>query len=227
MNNESPFSQEFVGSLYTSFITGEVSPFFRFACSMIAGIDESQDPLITKATIHNFTQFRTPISDLTIAVWATLCHEDETVAQAHQTIAGSDNTLPQWVEHLRSAQPTEAREIRHPMGDELALLVGLNIGEANVTVAAVFEPDRMFSAISDFNMFEGTVDEVLATDITVDPGGTEEPIPLAVARATLLDAMLGPRMNTEGSETWPILRPIANWVTRLLPEGGYPLPREV
>lgn len=60
-----------------------MSPFFRFACSMIAGVDESQDPLIAQETILNFTKFRTPISDVAVAVWAVLRPEDKTVAQAH------------------------------------------------------------------------------------------------------------------------------------------------
>ena len=173
---------------------------------------------------------------LAIAVAALLPGPAETSQGAESQDATSQTALSQVRERIGAVEwlPTWLRRIDEATVSRAFEVVDV-FGDADqITLEVTFADGKAFCIVVSIDNIEGgAAGDGFAVDLNLDavaeaveasdePHMSSRPVDLAVARARLSAAIeLGfdivPPFETE---TWPDVRPLTEWVVRLLPEGG-------
>ena len=127
--------------------------------------------------------------------------------------------MPAWVSGLGSASPTGAVVCTHPLGDGANQGIGVRLADGTELVALVYVDSVLGTVAKDgFVMpdtlesvraqFEGAGPDVLVPD--ADPAGVRG----SIERALAAGRRTYPPLE---SDTWPLARPLVEWMARLLP----------
>lgn len=164
----------------------------------------------------------------TTALLAGLAHlapDELQRRRAAKAVAARGWALPAWLARLDEAVAYRAVAMGQVLGDGEDLLVGVRFADGQELTTVVYVDHNLGTAAKDGFAVPDTV-EGLAADMRrlqeSDDDFVWEELDPADARARLSDAletgaMLWPPLE---SDTWPVSRPLVEWVTRLLPEGG-------
>jgi hypothetical protein len=186
--------------------------------------EESGERFIVAAACEAFMAAGLRQTDALLTVIATLTPDAGLRERIRASVAMRGHDIPAWTSTLDQTRPTRVVEMTHPLGD----------GE-NVAIGVALPGDREISFLIYVDHNLGTiVKDAFATDIPLDdlidrwvelaegPDATIGDVPLGDARARLTEAIAtgalsGPSFETE---TWPLERPLLEWVLSLLPAGG-------
>lgn len=133
-----------------------------------------------------------------------------------------DNS-PRWMAHIGDAQPNEAWLHQHTLGDGENVLIGWQWPDGSAATLVAYIDHNMGTLVKDAFVVEESIGSLQATyERLLEPGMTVGPLDLADARARLDEALgtYGQTLDVPETETWPISRPLVQWISRLLPTGG-------
>ena len=129
-----------------------------------------------------------------------------------------------WLSGLHDARPYRTVEMVHILGDGDNVLIGLRLVGGIELTFVVYIDHNVGTLVKDafvvpetidklIKFMKSTGDDVDTVWLELDPAEARARITHAVATA----AMTYPPFQ---SESWPMYRPLVEWVTRKLPEGG-------
>lgn len=150
---------------------------------------------------------------------------DEVLRQAvERELARRADRLPRWLVELGSAEFDGAVEMGHVLGDGENVMVGVRLAEGHALSIVAYVDHNLGTAVKDAFVVPEPLDELTALmrERATDPDTTWHDLDPADARARIEAAVERGAMTVPAFETdtWPMCRPIVEWVAQLLPEGG-------
>ncbi len=159
-----------------------------------------------------------------LAVLAELAGDDVARARARREVASRGHVLPAWLDGLHIARADRAVELVHVLGDSDNVMVGVRLPGGHELSVVVTVDHNMGALVSDAFAVPKPLPELIAqmTEANANPDITCNDIDPADARARISEAVKFGAISFPPCETdsWPACRPLVEWVTRLLPEGG-------
>lgn len=173
----------------------------------------------------SFMEVRIPGTTALLTVLAEMVDDDELVPKIRGELAARGDKLPEWLERLGPLHVEAVLESCHVLGDGDQILVGVQTAAGHAFTAVLYIDHNVGTIVKDgFPIWEPieTAAAVLRKVIDADPDTVIRPLDPADARARATEAikraaMTYPRFE---SETWPMCRPLVEWVLRQLPKDG-------
>ncbi|BDB41015.1 hypothetical protein Mkiyose1665_29920 [Mycobacterium kiyosense] len=174
--------------------------------------------------IDSFIATKLPETTVLLAVLSELLDNEVLRTRCEREVAARDDDLPQWITDLGRTHVERVVRMTHVLGEGDELMLGVKLSSGQEMTCAAFIDHTVVSEVKDAFFVPAPLQEVLdvATRSRTDPDTTFVEMSLADARAWLhrgveVDGLLS--MLSE-SDTWPASRPLLQWLTRGLPEGG-------
>lgn len=181
--------------------------------------DESLD---FDSLVGNLSRNPSPGGGVLLAALAEV-HDDGLLRQrCRDALATWPHLLPRWMARLADVQPQRAVRVMHVLCDSEYVLVGLRIGEQDVTVIVFLDHSRL-SEVADASFHPEPVEDVLAAmKQRLDPRDfAVTDVDVADANARILRGLrFSMWLPIAATETWPDTRPLLQWLTRRLPDSG-------
>lgn len=179
--------------------------------------------------VESFLAVPLPETSALLAAVAALSGDDLLRRRVLREIADRAHPLPGWLTDLPRAAPTRrAVEVTHALGDGDNVIIGVTFAPRGALTAVVYVDHNLGTLVKDafVDRLDDVVDRVRA-GASDDPDTVARPLAPADARVRIgdaieLGAMTFPPCKTD---TWPACRPLVEWTTSLLPEGGTGYPR--
>jgi hypothetical protein len=156
---------------------------------------------------------------------AELAGDDELQGQRiRRELARRAERLPEWLSRLGEAEVVRAQEMVHVLGDGDNVNVEVRLPGGHGLTAVVYIDHNMGTLVKDAFVVPETIDglEALMRSKVDDPDTVWRDIDLADARVRITEAIDLAAMTVPPfeSDTWPVCRPIVEWLTRKLPPDG-------
>jgi hypothetical protein len=159
-----------------------------------------------------------------LTVLQHLLPDDLLAARIGKVVKSRRQPLPTWLAVLGSVRVTRVVEMTHVLGDGDDYFLEVRFPTGETVTALVYVDHNMGGIVKDAFVipepFE-TVQRVFHEKID-DPDTTFADIDPALARALVEEAIdRGARTFPQPeTETWPMARPLVEWIVRTLPPGG-------
>ena len=184
----------------------------------------AQESITVEELVQSFIDIELPETSALLAVIAELAGDDVTRARIRRALASRPQVLPRWLQQLADTEVKPAVELVHVLGDGDNVMVGVTLPDGHELSVVVYIDHNLGTVVKDAFV----VPEPLAALTELMVASAEGPdtawheLGAADARARIIDAvrtgaMMFPPLE---SDTWPACRPLVEWATRLLPEGG-------
>lgn len=141
-----------------------------------------------------------------------------------RTLEGRDHRLPAWLVGMGAAEAYRTVEISHVFGDGDNVMVGVRFPTGDELTTVVYSDHNLGTLVKDAFVVPEPVGAVLGLMRAKadDPDVNFADIPAADAGVRIVEAidmaaMTFPPFETD---TWPVCRPLVEWMVGLLPEGG-------
>jgi hypothetical protein len=159
-----------------------------------------------------------------LAALGELVDDELLRARIRRELAARGHRLPEWLDRLGEAEVYAAREMVHVLGDgDNVNLAARFAGGAELT-AVVYIDHNVGTLVKDAFIVPGSMAEVeaLMRSKVDDPDTEWRELGLADARARITDAIKLASITVPPFETdtWPVCRPLIEWMTRRMPAGG-------
>ncbi len=172
--------------------------------------------------------FAAPLSETSalLTAVAALSGDDVLRRRVSREIADRAHALPEWLAEVSKAvAEPEAVEVTHALGDGDDVLVSVVLPGGHPLTAVVFIEHNSGSIVKDAFVVPGPLDEIVATVRAArgsDSDLADRPLSPADAKVRITEAVKrGARTFPPAeTETWPACRPLVEWMTSLLPDGG-------
>lgn len=160
-----------------------------------------------------------------LTVLAALVPDDQLVQRIDRELSGRRQPMPTWLRGLREARlEPDVWFLTHVLGDGDDYLIGVTLPTGEALSALVYVDHNLGGVVKDafvapvslaeaVDRMRSTTDSVEQTLIRVDAADSRAVIEEAIAHS----AMLYPQPE---SDDWPMCRPLVEWMTRMLPDGG-------
>ena len=159
-----------------------------------------------------------------LAVFAQLADDELVRARARRELARRSHGLPPWLEQIGGVSVDKAVQLSHVLGDGDNVMVGVSLPTGHQLSVVVYIDHNLGTVVKDAFVVPGSIDELVSIMIPSirDADLMVEELAAADAReritaAIAAGAMIYPALETD---SWPACRPLVEWVTRLMPEGG-------
>lgn len=169
----------------------------------------------------------TPFAETTAAlmVLRALVADEFTAARIGRALQSRAHPMPHWLTTLGDARiETDVWLLTHVLGDGDDYLMGVTLPSGHAMSALVYVDHNLGTVVKDaFVIPEPLEDVVLKVGETMlDPDQSLTRTDPATARAIVEDAIAhGSRLYPPlESDTWPMCRPVVEWMLRMLPAGG-------
>ena len=155
----------------------------------------------------------------------TLVADELLAARIGRELARRSQPMPTWLTELVNARPEgDVWVTSHVLGDGDSYLIGVTMPSGRGLTALVYVDHNLGSVVKDaFVVTEplATVAETMASHAS-DPDQTVTLTDPASVRALTEEAIERGAMTYPPleSETWPMCRPLVEWMLRMLPAGG-------
>jgi hypothetical protein len=180
-----------------------------------------QIPVTSRDLISSFMDLSRPETSGLLAGFALLVDSHGVRRQIEQERARRTHSLPPWVDALGDAVVTRVTMGVDPFGDDENQMIEVRWPDGSVMTGIVLLSHSLGGTVRDGFTVPVPIDSVL--DVSSDPHGPRfEAIDPADSRARIEDAMASADRTYPPfqSETWPLTRPLIDWMVRLLPAGG-------
>lgn len=187
--------------------------------------DEAADAPTREELAAMFIDVPAPETTALLSVIAELANDDDLLhARIRRELATRPDTGPQWLSRLAESSAYRAVRMAHVLGDGDNVMIGVRLpGDHEITLV-VYIDHNLGQLVKDAFVVAEPIADIVAQyqRIAADPDVIWEELSLADARAWVdeaieIGAITFPPMETE---SWPGCRPLVEWVTRGLPEGG-------
>jgi hypothetical protein len=167
-----------------------------------------------------------------LTVMQAMLPDELSAARIGRELASRKQPLPEWVRALPAARAEpELWFLTHVLGDGDDYLFGVTLPSGHALSALVYVDHNLGTVVKDAFVVPEPL-EVLALKVGStldDPDQSLTRIDAATGRAVVEAAIEhGARMYPPlSSDSWPVCRPLVEWLLRHLPEGGVaPTPKE-
>ena len=212
---------------------GEPVDFLGYVSCLLAAVDprgqnpfergDRPQPVTLPQLLESFADVILPETTALLAAIAELGPDELTRARARRALPARPHPLPDWLAGLGGTSVYRAVESSHVLGDGDSVLLAARMPGRELT-AVIYIDHNLGTVVKDAFPAPSPVSDVAdrMREAMDDPDVRFADIGLADARARVaqaieLGAMTFPPFETE---TWPALRPLTEWLLRLLPEGG-------
>jgi hypothetical protein len=215
--------------------TGDPLDFLAYASTLLAALDPrgknpferdsagDPDGVTLPMLIESFAEVALPETTALLAALAELGPDEMSRARARLALAGSPHPLPDWLARLGEASVYRAMQGTHVLGDGDNVMLGVRLPGHELTMV-IYIDHNLGTVVKDAFPLSEPLDKVAGhmRKAANDPDMTSADISLADARARAASAIeLGKIMFPPfETDTWPASRPLAEWLLRLMPEGG-------
>ena len=159
-----------------------------------------------------------------LAVIAELASDDLLAARIRRELAERADRLPEWLERLDEAEVYAAQEMVHVLGDGDNIHLAVRFTGGSELTVVVYIDHNMGTLVKDAFVVPQSMAELegLGRAMIDDPDTAWRDLGLADARARVTEAIERGAMTLPPFETdtWPVCRPIVEWLTRRMPSGG-------
>jgi hypothetical protein len=179
----------------------------------------SLDDLVT-----GFVGVPGPETTALLAVLAELPIDDQDLQlRCRREVAARPDAPPQWISDLPRVDVSRVVRMTHVLGDGDELLIGARLAGGHELTCVVHINHLMLSVVKDAFFVPAPIDQVIAVaaEQNTDPDTGFVDMSPADARAWIQHGLGLPPIFTVGSDTWPGCRPLVQWLTGHLPEGGH------
>lgn len=207
----------FVSSLLTVVDPRGRNPFAR--------PDETPDGPTREELAAMFIDVPTPEATALLSVIAELANDDDLLhARIRRELATRPSAGPQWLARLSETSAYRAVRMAHVLGDGDNIMIGVHLARDHEITLVIYVDHNLGQLVKDAFVVPKPIADIVAKYqlISDEPDVIWEELSLADARvlveeAIAVGAITIPPMETE---SWPGCRPLIEWVTRGLPEGG-------
>jgi hypothetical protein len=155
-----------------------------------------------------------------LAVIAELLLDDPAPQlRCRHELAERGEHVPQWITGLPQVAVYRAVRRTNVFGDVDELVFGMRLDGGHELTIAVQIDHNMISSVADAGVVPDPIDETLARVAESSSDTYVFEMRLADARVWIEDALNKPTLGSE-TETWPLYRPLVQWLVGRLPEGG-------
>lgn len=174
--------------------------------------------------LQTFTAVDRPETTALLAVVAAFGADEVERRRLERIVAGRAHDLPSWLSALGRTRAYRAVETTHLLGDGDTVVVGVRLPTGEELTAAVYIDHNMGTLVKDAFVVPGPIDDLLRLMRSKldDTDTTFADIPMADAKARVVDAIEIAAITFPPFETgtWPVCRPLVEWIVGLLPDGG-------
>ena len=159
-----------------------------------------------------------------LAVIAELAGDDDLLAaRIRRELARRGDRLPEWLARLGEAEVYRAQEMVHVLGDGDNVNVAVRFAGGAELTAVVYIDHNVGTLVKDAFVVPETIAglQALMRAKADDPDTVWRDLDLADARVRITEAIELAAMTVPPfeSDTWPVCRPIVEWLTRQMPDG--------
>ena len=160
-----------------------------------------------------------------LAVIAAFSGDDMLRRRVRREISSRADALPRWLADLTETVPADrALEVVHVLGDGDNVVIGARLPGGYEITAVVYVDHNMGTLVKDAFVVPGSIDELVQRMLAVanDPDTEARDLDAADARARITGAIKLGAISFPPceSDSWPACRPLVEWLTAMLPEGG-------
>jgi hypothetical protein len=231
---DSPESQELFQTLRRALRSDQPLDLLMTVSALVNATDDRmRDPFAREDTprttleqlVDSFVGVDYAETTAALTVLEALVPDELLAARIGKVLKGRRQPMPQWLDDLRAVRPGRVVEMTNVLGDGDDYFVEVNLSGQPMT-ALVYVDHNMGGIVKDAFMVPDTVDSVKAVFVEKvdDPETTFADVDPAVARAEVEAAIeQGARTYPQPvTDTWPAVRPLVEWLVRMLPAGGEP-----
>jgi hypothetical protein len=174
--------------------------------------------------IESFIDVDLPETTAVLTALAPLLEGRPDAASIGRELRQRTHRLPTWLTGLTPPRVTRVMTTTHPFHDGENVFVEVLTGGGHSLTVVAYIDHNLGTLIKDAFVIPTDVDATRAIllDTADDPGIVMSPLDPADARARIEEAAdsASHTFPPFESDTWPLCRPVVEWVTRLLPDGG-------
>lgn len=174
--------------------------------------------------IESFLGVELPQTTAALRVLAAILPNDLTAARLRRELADRQHRLPSWLGQLGDTEVHGAVEMSHVLGDGVNINLGTTLPGGHEMTAVVYIDHNLGTVVKDAFLLDQSLDTVVSLymEQVPDPDTVFVEVDLADARTKITDAVeTGVRTFPPfESDTWPMCRPLVEWLARSLPIGG-------
>jgi hypothetical protein len=214
--------------------SGEPLDLLAEASSMLTMVDrreygfgrrEGDPPYSLTRLVELFMDVHRIETSALLAVIAELAGDDDLLAaRIRRELAQRGDRLPEWLARLGDVEVYRAQEMVHVLGDGDNVHLGVRLADGSELTAIVYIDHNMGTLVKDaFVVPESMASlETFMRTKSDDPDTVWRDLDLGDARVRITEAIESAAMTVPPFETdtWPVCRPIVEWLARQLPAGG-------
>jgi hypothetical protein len=196
----------------------------RHGNSLERGNDADPEDLSREELVASFIGIERPETSALLAVIAAMSNDRLERVRIRRELEARQDPLPSWVVGLDEVEVYRAVEVVHVLGDGNNVVVAARFATGQEMSIVVYIDHNLGTAAKDAFIVPVPIDKLLEVmrDEGDDPDTVCDPIDLADARARISEAIeVGAiKIPPFETETWPLCRPLVEWITSKLPVGG-------
>lgn len=161
-------------------------------------------------------------TDALLMVWGEMLGDEGLHERVRRDVRARRHPLPRWLLHLDEVRPTRIIELSHILGDGENVFIGVETPGRSFTIVLYID-HNVGTLPKDGFVVDLPVQEVVARNLAEDlPDMTLTELLLEDGRAKIAEALANEAILIDPYETdsWPGVRPLTEWMLRLLPAGG-------
>ncbi len=184
---------------------------------------EREHPHVTlDGLIASFLEAGLRETDALLLVWSEMLEDDLLKRRILRAVGTRGHQMPGWLHRIGEVRPVRAVSVGHVLREQETIFLDIFAPDGAFTLAVAIE-HRGLAAVEDAYTVPLGFAAAL-TEISLDriPHTVRTELSLGDARARLAEALRVTAMTLPPleTETWPMSRPLLEWILRLMPEDG-------
>jgi hypothetical protein len=159
-----------------------------------------------------------------LAGMAVLLSDDEERLRIHKVLDDRQPRLPAWLSGIDEVTVVGSVEMTHVLGDGDDVMIGVRFPSGAAMTAVVYIDHNMGTLVKDAFVVPEDLDTFVAfaKRTNKDPDTSWNPLNPADTKTRIIEAIRSHAMTVPPieSESWPMCRPLVEWMVSLLPDGG-------
>lgn len=181
-------------------------------------------PLLAEL-VTSFVEVKRPETTALLRVLSHLVTDEIVRARIRRELAERHHGLPSWLDRLDQVRPTAAVEVSHVLNDGQNVMIDVSLPGGYAVTPVVYVDHNLGTVVKDAFLVRERLDETIAAmsgRLAEDPDMTTRTLDLADARVRVAAAIARGRAAYPPFETdtWPVCRPLVEWVIAKMPTGG-------
>jgi Domain of unknown function (DUF6398) len=239
-SGDSPYEQELIQTLRRALRSGHPLDWLVTVSGLMAvtdrrGVDlRQQEPSPSPAfdeLVESFVGVDIAETTAVLTTIAAITDDELRAARIGKLLASRTQPMPRWLTELDRTEVTGVVTTKHVLGDGEDYFIEARLPEGGPLTAVVYVDHNMGTIVKDAFVVAEPLEAVRAIydEKIADPDTVWADTDRAESRAIIEDAVAQTDRTLGAPETatWPLCRPLVEWLVRRLPPGGAaPQPRQ-